>query len=500
MGRGIRRLVMNSEPQHPPPVSYRLPLRDAATNGLSEPEPWAVSLLPLLRGNVVWFCYLRWIVVAILILTGVVALLTPTGIWRVHLTPVWPLITAAVLAVFNLAYTFALPSVHRLDKTWPVRALLWIQIVVDLIVLTVVVHFLGSIESAACFMYLFHIVLACIFFPRLESLAVMLVAASAFLACVILEWFGVLDARTVLLDNPLRFQNVVPGAFRVVQLGFIFVIWGIIWYLASRLAGALIEREHNLAITNYRLEKSSKERTRHMLQTTHQLKAPFDAIRSSALLLVEGYCGTLTEDATLVAKKIAARCEVVSQQIVDMLQLANLRSEAEAAPAPADVNLAELIEMSIARVEPTAERRGIRIAAELEPVTVRAVEDHLKLLIENLTSNAVNYSHEKGTVTLICRAASPQEVELTVRDRGIGIPADKIEKVFNDFYRTNEAVQHNQRSTGLGLAIVRQVARTAGIAVQVESAPNWGTRFTLTIPRNSSNSRTLGHSVPRHGE
>jgi signal transduction histidine kinase len=337
----------------------------------------------------------------------------------------------------------------------------------------------------------YRIVLACIFFPRLESLAVMLVAASAFLACVILEWIGVLDAHTVLLDDPLKFRNVLPRAFWIIQIGFIFVIWGIIWYLASRLAGALIEREHDLVVTNYRLEKSSKERTRHMLQTTHQLKAPFDAIRSSALLMVEGYCGTLTEDASLVARKIAERCEVVSQQIVDMLQLANLRSEAEAAPPPADVNLAELIERSIARVEPTAERRGIRIEADLEPVTVRAVEDRLKILIENLTSNAVNYSREHGTVTLTCRAVSPEEVELTVRDRGIGIPADKIEKVFNDFYRTNEAVQHNKRSTGLGLAIVRQVARTAGIAVQVESGPGWGTCFTLTIPKNSPDSRTL---------
>ena len=80
------------------------------------------------------------------------------------------------------------------------------------------------------------------------------------------------------------------------------------------------------------------------------------------------------------------------------------------------------------------------------------MEDHLKVLIENLTSNAVNYSHDDGAVTLTCRTVSPQAIELTVRDRGIGIPADKIEKVFQDFYRTNEAVQHNQRSTGLGLA------------------------------------------------
>jgi signal transduction histidine kinase len=228
-----------------------------------------------------------------------------------------------------------------------------------------------------------------------------------------------------------------------------------------------------------------------MLHTAHQLKAPFDAIRSNALMMVEGYCGSLTEDAELVAKRIADRCEKVSQQIVDMLQLANLRSDKRASAAAVDVELADLVGQSIARVEPTAKHRGIRIEAELEPVTVRAVEEHLRVLVDNITSNAVNYSHENGTVTVACRTVSPRAVELTVRDRGIGIAADKLERVFQDYYRTSEAVQHNKASTGLGLAIVRQVARVAKIEVQVESGPGWGTQFSLTIPTQSPESRPV---------
>jgi signal transduction histidine kinase len=72
--------------------------------------------------------------------------------------------------------------------------------------------------------------------------------------------------------------------------------------------------------------------------------------------------------------------------------------------------------------------------------------------------------------------------EFRVRDRGIGIPKEKLPKVFGDYFRASEAVQHNNASTGLGLAIVRQVARDAGIAVEVQSAPGWGTCFSLTIP------------------
>ncbi len=493
---------MNSEPPPASRAKYRLPLHDEAEETPAEPQLPVSSLLPLLRGNAVWFCRLRWCVAGILALAGVAAWWLPTELWGIRLTPGWPLAMAAVLAAFNLAYTATLPSVYRWEKTWPVRLHLWIQIVVDLIVLTAGVHYVGSIESVVPFMFLFHIVLACIFFPRWESLAVTLVAATFFLACVLLEWHRVIPPQTVLVDDASAFRSALPGGFWVVRMGFIFLIWGIIWYLASRLAGALRQREHNLAVTNYLLEKSGRARTRQMMHTAHQLKAPFDAIRSNAMMMVEGYCGTLTEDAEMVAKRIADRCEKVAQQIVDMLQLARLRSEAESPAAPGDVRLEELIGKAIARVEPTANRRGIRIEANVEPLTVRAVEDHLQVLIDNLTSNAVNYSYEDGVVTLACRPASPEAVELTVRDRGIGIPADKLDRVFQDFYRTSEAVQHNKASTGLGLAIVRQAARAAHVGVEVESAPGWGTEFTLTIPtrpRGPQTGESAGHTADPTG-
>jgi two-component system phosphate regulon sensor histidine kinase PhoR len=69
-----------------------------------------------------------------------------------------------------------------------------------------------------------------------------------------------------------------------------------------------------------------------------------------------------------------------------------------------------------------------------------------------------------------------------VRDQGIGIPREKLPRIFDDYYRTEEAAQHNAGSTGLGLAIVRQVAREYRLPVQVESAPGWGTRFTVIFP------------------
>ena len=81
-----------------------------------------------------------------------------------------------------------------------------------------------------------------------------------------------------------------------------------------------------------------------------------------------------------------------------------------------------------------------------------------------------------------CRVDARHRPEVTVEDHGIGIAADKLPRIFDEYYHTDEAARHNKRSTGLGLAIVRQVAQTHGIRVRVRSQAEAGTTFTLTFP------------------
>ena len=122
--------------------------------------------LDLLQQNAVWFCRLRWIVVALLAAAGCAAGLgLPLDRFGLRLPAAWPLCAASALAVLNVIYTLFLPrrGVRR-HATW-LKSHVWLQIVIDLAVLTVAIHFIGSVETPAVFMYLFHIILACIFFP-----------------------------------------------------------------------------------------------------------------------------------------------------------------------------------------------------------------------------------------------------------------------------------------------------------------------------------------------
>jgi signal transduction histidine kinase len=259
-------------------------------------------------------------------------------------------------------------------------------------------------------------------------------------------------------------------------------IWVVVWYLASHLSFMVRERDFELAETNRRLLAAQRERSRHMLATTHQLKAPFAAIYSNAQLLLQGYCGDIPDEAVQVIQRIIARCRRLTAEIQEMLQLANLGSASQEAPLKAKMVSTELLLWCISQVDPMARERGIVFTTDIRPVALVGSEDHFKMLSVNLLSNAVVYSHENGQVHVTCRQDPNSEPVVTITDNGIGIAPDKLPHIFEEHYRTKEAVRHNKESSGLGLAIVKHVAEIYGIRIKVESRPGVGTRFELRFP------------------
>jgi len=265
-------------------------------------------------------------------------------------------------------------------------------------------------------------------------------------------------------------------------LGSVAFISVTIWFLASRLAGDVQQRDAELAATNRRLMAATDERARHMLQTTHQLKAPFAAIHANTQVLLGGYCGRIPDEALQVIGQIAARCDMLSRQIKAMLQLANLRSNAQDPPEAATIELHDILRACLAALEPLATKRGIRFVENITPATIRGVYDHVVMMLDNVLANAVAYSCDGRQVTVSCQPKADGGAIVSVEDAGIGIPTTKLPQIFDDYYRTAEAVKHNKASTGLGLAIVRQVALAGKVGVRVESAPQQGTLFNLDFP------------------
>jgi signal transduction histidine kinase len=435
----------------------------------------------LLVHNVSWFCQFRWLVIAILLCYGIVGLfdqlIEPFGIRRPGL---WPFITAVILVLSNLAFLYL---ARTRTASAQIMTNLWGQITVDLVILTGVVYFVGSLETSIAFAYLFHIVLSCVFFSNRQSLIVTVMAIGMFAVCIVAEYVLKILPSMSIFTGSFREEYSAPILTMLAFNFFLTIgIWLAVWYLASHLSSMVHKRDFELAETNRRLVAASEERSRHMLTTTHQLKAPFAAIYSNAQLLLEGYCGEIPEESRKVIERISMRCRRLTAEIQEMLQLANLSSTSMESLTRVRMVSTDLLEWCISQVEIIAKEHNVTIKTDIQPVAMLGAEDHFKMLIVNLLNNAVIYSHRNGQVNVSCKPGPNMEPVVIIEDNGIGIPADKLPRIFEEHYRTKEAVEHNKESSGLGLAIVKHVAEMYGIHIRVESQPGCGTKFELRFP------------------
>ena len=313
--------------------------RPAKRGDVSLPEP-------ILIENVLWFCRLRWLVMASLTALGVVTMIPPLAS-ALGLGPrqIWPFLAAALLLVSNtVLLILARRTVHP-DSGRAALTCLWCQIISDLLVLTFVVHCMGSRHTFAPFAYLFHIVLSCIFVSRRQSFVVPLFACLLYVGCVRLETTGILTPRQLMaLATPGGADHT--SAQVTLNLLLALAIFAVVWYLTSRLSAMVRDRDKELAQTN----------------------------RSQRLAI----------------------------QIQEMLPLANLESIGQNAPQPQPLDLADVLRWCITSVEPAAVTRHIDVVADLEPAQTVGVDDHLKMLFGNLITNAVTYSNDGGRVTVCC--------------------------------------------------------------------------------------------------
>ena len=442
-------------------------------SGIPEPDN------KMLLSNVHWFISVRWIVVVVFVVSGISGRLFSEHLASFGFTlPVVPLLSmAAFILLLNSGfYMFS----RKLSETnhRSIAIILWIQIIIDLVFVTSLVYFIGSTETFIPFIYLIHITLSCIFFPMFRSIIIVIIAALSYLTCVILQNFGVLARRTVLLsqadigvsDNLVRFLFALSAV----------LTWFILWYFISTLSEGVRERDSSLRIANLQLKKAEKEKTRQVLITTHDLKAPFAGIETNISVLKYLHWEELPESCKKIIDKIEIRSQTLRERIKQILALGNLRSRIDKEIEIVEVNLKLILDDIIGEISEQILSKKIVLDTDIKEITVKSNEEKLRILFSNLISNAVYYTPDEGRIEIMI-IPHKDEVEILIRDTGIGIKEEYLDKIFDEYFRTPEARNFNKKSTGLGLQIVKTVTEQLGLSLSVESIKDKGTTFTVGI-------------------
>jgi signal transduction histidine kinase len=146
------------------------------------------------------------------------------------------------------------------------------------------------------------------------------------------------------------------------------------------------------------------------------------------------------------------------------------------------VDLVEIADGAVVVLQPAAEAAGVAVVIEADrPLTVSGDRSQLERVLFNLLSNAIKFSHRGHEVT-IAGHVEADAVTLTVRDTGIGVPADEVPKLFTRFFRSAADEAHNIPGTGLGLAVVREIIENHGGTVVMDSTAGEGSVVTVVLP------------------
>ena len=228
---------------------------------------------------------------------------------------------------------------------------------------------------------------------------------------------------------------------------------------------------------------------------SHELKTPVGALG----VLAEALAG---EDDPSVVHRLAERIQAeafrVARTIDDLLQLSQIeaRELPDLEPVAARLVVAEAVD----RAESAAAMRGVKLVVDDAAGAATVVGDRRQLVsaVANLLDNAVKYSDDGAEVAVAIRRDGPA-VEIVVADDGIGIPARDLERVFERFYRVDQARSRDTGGTGLGLAIVRHVAQNHHGEVTVTSREGEGSTFTLRLPAEPPSPERSGDPAPAPG-
>jgi signal transduction histidine kinase/DNA-binding LacI/PurR family transcriptional regulator/putative methionine-R-sulfoxide reductase with GAF domain len=248
----------------------------------------------------------------------------------------------------------------------------------------------------------------------------------------------------------------------------------------ARLFEETEQRADELASALAQLEEMDHLKDEFIQNVSHEFRSPLALIRGYAEMLDSGEMGEIPDDQKKPVAIIARRARMLSDLVKDI----TLILEAEVGPpGPEPVPLHELAQNAVEDFQVEIEQAELTLRADIEPdlPPVSGDPTYMRRVLDNLIGNAVKFTPAGGTITVhLCR--DEDGVALEVSDTGVGIPADKLGRIFDRFYQVDGSARRRYGGVGLGLALVKEIVEVYGGRVTVQSEVGQGSTFTAHIP------------------
>jgi signal transduction histidine kinase len=425
-----------------------------------------------------WLIKLRWVAIA--------TLAGATFVAAQFMSISLPTRTLLTIAILLIAYNFILYDLLRY-WTWSGKApssarigqFLTFQIAGDLFILTAILHFSGGIENPFSFFFVFHMIIASILRSKRQSYLQATLAVLLFGGLLVLE-----ATRIIPHYRTTGFADHGLYTDKTFVVGFLFVFTVTLYlvvYMTTSISEQLRTQQDELEEANTQLEEKDQVKNQYVLRVTHDIKGHLAAIQSCLEIVSQGMVGALNEKQKDLVERAYRRTTKCMAFVTALLKLTRMKLSGRLEMER--FSLRNCILSSLASVQARARAKSIVVHHQIDP----AVDDVLgeSVLIEetltNMLFNAVKYTPDGGQVRL---EAVPDGdfIKVRISDTGIGIPPAELPRIFEEFYRAENARAVERDGTGLGLAFAKEVVERHGGCIWVENNPGGGSIFTFTLP------------------
>jgi signal transduction histidine kinase len=449
------------------------------------------------------FITIRWIT----ILGIISATLVASKIFDIEFPTSAAYSTGAFVALCNLALLYQTRSMRKMPTGLFIhRARIYgtIHLLLDLVAFIVLLHFTGGIENPFVFYFVLHIIGASVI---LHYRVVYMLATAKIFAVMLLV--GLEYSRAIPHVNLVGFASPTlykEGSYILAVLVVLATALFATAYMATSISGELRKRQREVVQLSQRLlrkrtgelEKASNEIAkleeeknrflRFLGIAAHDLKAPLTAIQGFLWVMLGGYSGEITDKQKNMLERSTRRINELLNLISDLLDIPRIET-GQVVEEMKQISLNQVVKASMGDLRGQAKQKGVRLKTELPSALpkIYGSAPRLQQVITNLVNNAINYTHE-GLVILRV-SEGDKEIQVEVRDTGIGIPSEDLPHVFDDFFRASNV---ETKGTGLGLAIAKRIVEAHGGRIWVESpcpGTKVGSKCTFTLPKKAENKR-----------
>ncbi len=424
------------------------------------------------------FINLRWIMVVGICTTSIFA----RFVLNINLPITSILFTTFCILIFNFFCIYF----HKQVKSYESFANL--QISVDWIALTFLVHYTGGTESPVIFYFIFHVIIAAILLSKRQCYLQTGFAVLLIVSLSILELFHVIPHVHIKELFPIPVYD--NGLYLLSIILFSITSLYISAYLTTSVNNRLRKRENEIvalkdSITDAynKLEALDREKSEFTYKVTHELRSPLSAIQSLLKSIEEGYAGEISDKAKELIIRSEKRTSFLLTLVNGLLDLiaSKIGKPNEGDTELIDINVAVKNTLQLMQEKTKAKNHEIIMKSPPEPSYLRIVPDDLDIILTNLIDNSVKYTKQGGTISII-NTVTDKEIKIDISDTGIGIIKEDLNKIFNEFYRSKNAKAAELRGTGLGLSIVKNLIKRYSGNIDVKSEIGKGTVVTVSFP------------------